>query len=54
MSTPSSLPLAAASLMLRRRPGQPRKAPAGHNAGRAQAGASPNSDADGRALAQQS
>lgn len=50
----SPLPLAAASQRLRGRPGRPRKAPAGHNAGRPQAGASPNSGPDGRALAQQS
>lgn len=53
MNTPSPLPLAAASLRLRRRPGRPRKAPAGHDAGRPEAGASPNSGPDGSALAQQ-
>ncbi len=53
MSAPSSLPLAAASLRLRRRPGRPRKAPPGHEAVRAQAGASLNSGPDGGALAQQ-
>ncbi len=52
MSAPSSLPLAAASLRLRRRPGRPRKAPARHDAGRPEAGASLNSGPDGRALAQ--
>lgn len=53
MGTPSSLALAAASQRLRGRPGRPRKAPAEHDAGRPQAGASPNSGPDGRVLAQQ-
>ncbi|MBI3028078.1 MAG: helix-turn-helix domain-containing protein [Candidatus Rokubacteria bacterium] len=54
MSAPSSLPLATASLKLRRRPDRPRKAPARHDAGRPEAGGSPSSGKDGRALAQQS
>ncbi|MFQ5946914.1 MAG: helix-turn-helix domain-containing protein [Anaerolineae bacterium] len=49
----SPLPLAAASQRLRGRPGRPRKAPVGHDAGRPEVGASPNSSPDGRALAQQ-
>lgn len=53
MGTPSSLALAAANQRLRRRPGRPRKAPAGQDAGRLDAGASPNSGADGRALARE-
>jgi len=50
----SPLPFAAASRRLRGQPGRPRKAPAGHNAVRPQAGASPNSALDRRSLAQQS
>ena len=54
MGNPSSLSVAAASQRLPNRPGQPRKAPPRHNAGRLQAGAGLNDGPDGRALAQQS
>ena len=49
MGTPP-LPLAAASQRLRGRPGRPRKAPPGHDVGRANADASPNGASERRAL----
>ena len=52
MGTPSSLALAAASQRLRRRPGRPRKAESGQNAGIANVGADVNGGIERGALAQ--